>query len=197
MILFENIMENFMDFMQVVQNRRSVREFTDARVPDNLVNELIDVAIQAPSAVNAQSWHFTVIRNQALLDEISRNSKSCMLKIMADSPGPNHFHEMLSDPRFQIFYHAPVLIVISSTSQNDWAVENCALAAENLMLGACALGLGSCWIGFAQRWLETAEGKARIALPANHMPVAPIIVGYPKAPPPRVIRQAPRIYRID
>jgi hypothetical protein len=53
-----------------------------------------------------------------------------------------------------------VLIVICAADADDWAIEDCALAAENLMLGAYALGLGTCWIGFAQRWLTTADGKS-------------------------------------
>jgi hypothetical protein len=54
-------------------------------------------------------------------------------------------------------------------------------------------GLGTCWIGFAQTWLGTAEGKALLKLPAAYRPVAPIIVGHPKAAPPAVARKEPEI----
>ena len=81
---------------------------------------------------------------------------------------------MLSDPEFNIFYHAPALIVITAAQPTDWAVEDCALAAENLMLAAHAAGLGSCWIGFAQHWLGTPEGKTALGLPPSYSPIAPI-----------------------
>ena len=87
---------------------------------------------------------------------------------------------------FRFFYPAPVLIVISAMTEGPWIVEDCSLAAEKLMLAARDIGLGTCWIGFAQGFLNTPEGKSVLGLPAAWVPVAPIIVGYPKAPPPPV-----------
>ena len=105
----------------------------------------------------------------------------------------HHFQDLLSDPNFDIFYHAPALIVISAVAESPWAVEDCSLAAENLMLAACAAGLGTCWIGFAQPWLDSPTGKAALGLPATYVPVAPIIVGHPKSAPPPVPRKEPQI----
>jgi nitroreductase len=101
--------------------------------------------------------------------------------------------DLLNDPKFDIFYHAPVLILISSVAESPWTAENCALAAQNLMLAACAAGLGSCWIGFAQAWLRPGPGKAALGLPPDYVPVAPIIVGHPKSAPPPVPRKEPEI----
>jgi nitroreductase len=109
----------------------------------------------------------------------------------------HHFDQILNDAGFDIFYHAPVLIVICSVAEIPWAVEDCALAAENLMLAARAAGLGTCWIGFAQAFLGTAEGKAALKLPAAYKPVAPIILGHPKAAPAPVPRKEPEIRWID
>lgn len=72
-------------------------------------------------------------------------------------------------------------------------MEDCALAAQNLMLAAYAAGLGSCWIGFAQSFLNTPEGKALLGLPSAWVPVAPIIIGYPKTTPDPVPRNEPLI----
>jgi nitroreductase len=83
-----------------------------------------------------------------------------------------------------------VLILISAAAE---ATEDCALAAENLMLAACDAGLGTYWIGFAQTWLGTAEGKALLKFAAAYRPVAPIIVGHPKAAPPAVARKESEI----
>jgi nitroreductase len=105
----------------------------------------------------------------------------------------HHFSEILNDQNFDVFYHAPVLIVISTVADIPWAVEDCALAAENLMLAARGAGLGTCWIGFSQGWLGTPEGKALLKLPAAYKPVAPIIVGHPKSARPPVPRKEPEI----
>ena len=182
-----------MDLNEAITGRRSVRDYTAQAVDAPTIGRLIDAAVHAPNAVNQQPWTFTVVRDQSVLDRISRDAKSHMLATMVGNPHADHFRSHLSDPNFQIFYHAPVLVLISASAEGPWIVEDCALAAENLMLAAYAAGLGTCWIGFAQSFLNTSEGKTMLGLPAAWVPVAPIIVGHPKAAPPPVPREAPKI----
>jgi len=172
-----------MELNDALYMRRAVRDFTPAAVDQATVTALIDAAIQAPSAMDEQPWSFVVVRDKALLDRISTEAKAWMLKSTPAGLLSHHFQETLGNPNFQIFYHAPALIVIAGKSEGPWTVIDCALAAQNLMLAARASGLGTCWIGFAQGWLNTAEGKAALQLPAGTVPVAPIIVGQPKAWP--------------
>jgi hypothetical protein len=47
-----------------------------------------------------------------------------MLKTLPPGPMSHRFQQLLSDPDFDIFYHAPLLIVISSTPDNPWAIED-------------------------------------------------------------------------
>jgi nitroreductase len=182
-----------MDVKEAIFTRRSVREFTTEAVEENTIRSLIDAAVQAPSAVNQQPWSFCVVRDRALLDKISSGAKAHMLRTSPAGLMSHHFEQILNDKSFDIFYHAPVLIVICCVSAIPWAVEDCALAAQTLMLAARADGLGSCWIGFAQGWLGTPEGKAALELPASYLPIAPIIVGRPKAQSAPVPRKAPEI----
>jgi nitroreductase len=185
-----------MDFREAIYSRRSVREFTTEPVDQPTLQQIIDAAIQAPSAMNQQPWRFAVLRDQALLDHISRESKAFLLRTTPPGPALDHLREMVGPPEFDLFYHAPALIVIAAASESPWATEDCALAAQNLMLAARAAGLGSCWIGLAQGWLATAEGKTAIGLPASHVPIAPIVVGHPKAWPPPVPRKEAEIHWI-
>jgi nitroreductase len=182
-----------MDFNEVITGRRSVREYTTQAVDEQEIHHLIDAAVHAPNAVNQQPWTFTIVRDQSVLDRVSRDAKSHMLATMPVSPHSDHFQTLLRDPKFQIFYHAPVLVLISGIAQGPWIVEDCALAAENLMLTAYAAGLGTCWIGFAQSFLNTSEGKNALGLPAAWVPIAPIIVGHPRAAPPSVLRNRPEV----
>lgn len=182
-----------MELELALHSRRAVRDYTGDPVPRPVLVQLIEAAIQAPSAVNEQPWLFTVVQDQALLAGISHESKAHMLRQSPASLAPLHLRQMLEEPSFDIFYHAPALIVISSATAGPWAVENCSLAAGNLMLRACEAGLGSCWIGFAQSWLATSAGKAALDLPPTSLPVAPIIVGRPKSTPPPVPRNAPLV----
>jgi nitroreductase len=182
-----------MDIKEAIYSRRGVREYTPEPVSQATLEQLIDAAIQAPSAVNQQSWSFCVVRDPTILATISRQAKAYLLRTSEVGLLSHHFQEILGNPNFDIFYNAPALILISSVTDSPWAVENCALAAQNLMLAACAAGLGTCWIGFAQNWLGTPDGKATLDLPAGYVPVAPIIVGHPKSTPPPVPRNKPEI----
>jgi nitroreductase len=181
-----------MDVMEAIHRRRSVREFAADPVERAVIVRLIEAAVWAPSAVNEQPWQFTVVQDRRKLDAISKQAKAHLLAAPKETMA-SHLREMLSNPEFQIFYHAPVLVLISVARGGPWAVEDCALAAENLMLAACAEGLGTCWIGFAQSWLQTPEGKKALDLPAAHLPVAPIIVGRPTSLPPPVPRKPAQI----
>ncbi len=182
-----------MELREAIYTRRSTRDYTDEPVSETVIRDLIDAAIQAPSAVNAQPCTFCVIRDKALLRTISREAKAHVLTTTPVGLMPHRFGEILNDPNFNIFYNAPALILISTVADIPWAIEDCALAAENLMLAARGAGLGSCWIGFAQSWLGLSEGKALLKMPAAYKPVAPIIVGHPKTPPPPIPRNAPEI----
>jgi len=180
-----------MEFWDVIRGRRATRSYTDEPVARGTLVRLIDAAIQAPSAMNLQPWHFTVIQNRGLLDDISAHAKRHLLS--APTTLPEGMREHLSDGAFHIFYHAPAVILVSGETTAAWAAEDVALAAENLMLAACALGLGACWIGLAQAWLDTTEARKRIDLPDAFRPIAPIVVGHMRARPTAVPRKAPEI----
>lgn len=189
--------DNKMDINEAISGRRSTRAYAPTAVDGQTLQRVIKAATLAPSAVNEQPWTFTVVRSQALLDQISQDAKTHMLATMPPGAHSDHFHSMLSDASFHIFYHAPVLVLISASAYGPWIVEDCSLAAENLMLSAFADGLGSCWIGFAQGFLNTAQGKSVLGLPAAWIPVAPIILGHAAEPPPPVQRKAPEIHWVD
>jgi len=177
-----------MELREAIYGRRAVRDYNDQMVEKETLTTLIDCAIQAPSAVNEQPWSFTVIQDRALLDRISQNAKSHLLKTSASGMAASRYRDQLASPDFHIFYHAPALIVISTVTVSAWSVENCSLAAQNLMLAAFDAGLGSCWIGFAEHWLQTSDGKKALQIPDHHFPVAPIIVGHPRTHPPAIER---------
>jgi nitroreductase len=167
------------DIKDAIYHRRAERAYTSEGVDETVLRELIDAAVQAPSAMNAQSWTFCIVRDPTMLADIATRAREHML---ANTPAgllSHHVDTVLHEANFDIFYGAPALVLICSTTDHPWAVENCALAAENLMLAAHAAGLGTCWIGFAQAWLRSAEGKAFLNIPSEIRPVAPIIVGHP------------------
>ena len=182
-----------MDLHEAIVGRRSVREYAAEAVDEAVIRRLIDAAVRAPNAVNLQPWTFAVVRDQGVLDRISCDAKSHMLATLPPALQADRFRLQLTDPAYHIFYHAPVLILISAIAQDRWIVEDCALAAENLMLAAYSEGLGTCWIGFAQGFLNTPDGKQALGIPDDWVPVAPLIVGHASAQRAPVPRREPVI----
>lgn len=182
-----------MNVLQAIRERRAVRDYASEPVSADMIYQLISSASWAPSAMNEQPCHFTVITDEDLLDEISVKAKAWLLKNMWSMPRSALFRDLLNDEKFHLFYHAPALILISAPSWGQWVTEDCTLAAQNMMLTATSLGLGSCWIGFAQGWLNTPQARDLLNLSAQNLCVAPIVIGHPKAVLPPVPRKAPLI----
>ena len=71
-----------MNFDKALSGRRAVRDYTTKALDQDTIRYLIDCAVMAPSAVNQQPWAFTVVRDQSILDKISREAKLHMLATM-------------------------------------------------------------------------------------------------------------------
>ena len=176
-----------MDAYTAILTRSSVRNYLNKAIARNQIDRLINAAIHAPSAANRQEWHFTVITDQSLLDKISNDAKSFMTHTRPIEL-PETLYDKLQRENFNIFYNAPLLIVISGELGKPWMAEECALAAQNMMLLAHADGLGSCWIGLGQPYLATQEGKDLLDLPPLYYPFAPVVFGHPSEVPNQTIR---------
>lgn len=177
-----------MDLFEAIRGRRAVRSYTDRRVEPALVQELLDAAVQAPSAINLQPWAFVVIQDADLLRRISTRAKQLTLaQLQPGTPLAEH-RDVLEDPAFNVFYDGGTVIVVIATPGPWPSNEDCCLAAQNLMLAAHGLGLGTCPIGFAREAMNEPATKAELGIPADHSVVMPVLVGYPRerpAPPPR------------
>lgn len=179
--------------LDVLRGRHAVRKFKMDPVSEPQLRQLIDAATLAPSAMNEQPWLFAVVSDTELLNDISRRAKAWLLEGGSAIAQNEHLRRELADPDFQIFHHAPVLIVVATRSTSRWAGLDCALAAQNLMLAASGAGLGSCWIGMAEDWLNTPAGRAAIGLPQDAVVIAPVALGVPAEHPIPVPRRAPLI----
>ncbi len=178
-----------MDLMEGLRSRRAVRDYTDEALDRQTVEALIAAAITAPSAMNLQPWAFAVVLGAKRLHEHGAAAKRFAQAQFAGVPA---LAAHLADPNFAIFYGAPALVVVCARDAQPQSAEDCCLAAQNLMLAAHAAGLGTCWIGLARPWLNDPATKSALGIPAEHRPVAPIILGRRRslpAPTPRAPAQ--------
>ena len=181
-----------MDLLTAIAERRATRSYTDAGVDRATVERLIGMAVQAPSARDLEPWAFVVLAGRERLHAFSEEAKRELARA-SDAAMSTEFREMLSNPSFDIFYGAPVLIVICAASSASQAAEDCSLAAQNLMLAAHAEGLATCPIGLARPWLGLPETKREIGIPASYVPVFPLILGHPRERPAPPGRRPPAI----
>lgn len=149
-----------MELFEAIHTRRSIRKYEDRPVPDDLVRELLAAAMSAPSAGNAQPWQFIVIRDKALREAIPAFS-----------------------PYAGMIAKAPLgVLVCGDLSQEKYPgywVQDCSAATQNLLLAAHAKGLGAVWTG-VHPMADREEGFRRLlGLPANIMPLAFVVLGWP------------------
>ncbi len=181
-----------MDVLTAIAERRATRSYTDEVVERATVERLIETAVHAPSARDLEPWAFVVLDGRERLRGFSEEVKRELLRA-AEAGMSAEVRKRLSDPSYEIFYGAPVLIVICATSTASQAAEDCCLAAQNFMLAAHAEGLATCPIGFARAWLNLPETKREIGIPPEYVPVFPLILGHSNERPASPGRRPPRI----
>lgn len=81
-----------MDFFEVIKKRRSIRRFTDAKVPDEIIKKALEAAILAPNSSNTQTWDFYWVKTEekkkklveACLSQSAARTASDLVVIVAD-----------------------------------------------------------------------------------------------------------------
>jgi nitroreductase len=167
-----------------ILKRRSVRAYRPDPIEKSDLDLMLEAARHAPSAMNQQPWHFTVIRNPELLGKLEEHCKSAFLESKVEA-----LREIAKQEGFSVFYHAPMLVIISGDPSALAAQYDCTLATENMLLAATSLGIGSCWMNAVMMLHATEKGKAifrelGIAFPEGHQPYAAAAFGYPAEPWP-------------
>ncbi|HBH86523.1 MAG TPA: nitroreductase family protein [Syntrophaceae bacterium] len=165
-----------MDAMDAILSRRSIRKYTKEPVPEKVLKEILDAAMSAPSAGNQQPWHFVVINNREILDEI-----------------PN-FH-----PYSHALKMASVAILVCGDLEleqhKDFWVQDCSAATENILVAVHAKELGAVWLGLYPRAERVAGMRALLGIPDHVVPLAIIPIGYPAEEKPPAMRfNASRIH---
>ncbi|MDD4802348.1 MAG: nitroreductase family protein [Syntrophomonas sp.] len=153
--------------MEAIFNRRSIRKYTDQDVSEEQIRILLKAAMSAPSAGNEQPWHFIVIRDRHIMEEITK------------------YH-----PHSDMLKKAAAAIVVCADRNIDkfgvgyWVLD-CAAATENILIAVSTMGLGAVWLGVYPREERCAKLRELFRMPENMTPFAIVSLGHPaeqKAP---------------
>ncbi|MDR2210552.1 MAG: nitroreductase family protein [Spirochaetaceae bacterium] len=154
-------------FFTIVRDRRSVREFTGERTPDELINKILDAGLWAAHSCNLQSIRYLVIREET----------SPGLFLGSDIPGGPVHLVVLQDERV---YRANPYMPVRNHLLDAGA------AAQNIVLAAHAAGLEGVWLTFNDAIIKRLKDK--FSLPDYITPVTYVDVGYGDQTPYPVLR---------
>lgn len=156
-----------MDIFNCMRSRRTIRQFKPERIPETLLQDLVDVARLAPSASNKQPLEFVVVSDPAVCKEIFPQLRWAAYIKPAGDPKPGQ------EPTAYV-------IVLVNRRVRDSAYEwDSAAAIENMIISAWSEGVGSCWLLSVVR----EEIRAVLGIPDSHKIDSVLALGYPAEEP--------------
>ncbi|MGZ6539884.1 MAG: nitroreductase family protein [Bacteroidia bacterium] len=186
--VIDQILKN--ETLKVIYERRAIRKFKDKGVDRELIEQLLEAARMAPSAMNRQPWKFYVLTKketiQSFSKEITKTTKAGILKtglkeVVKTLVHPGNFHLKDGLQFFKsedpIFHGAPVVIFITSPKNNEWAGLDIGMCSQNIMLAAKSLGLDSCPVGLA-KFVEQSAVYDQLKAPNSEQVNLAIVIGY-------------------
>jgi nitroreductase len=138
--------------IDVIMNRRSVRSYKPEQIKDEELNTILECGINAPSAMNVQSWEIRAVQNPEILKKIEGS-----------------------------FHNAPTVIVVASAVDNFFSPVDCGLLGQNILLAAESMDIGTCVLGNFTNFLNSPEGAdvtKSLELSEGYKPLYAIAVGY-------------------
>ncbi len=161
------------DLMEIIKTRRSVRNFQDKDVPDDLMNKVLEAVRWSPSWANTQCWEVIAVKGM----ELKQKLQETMGK---------------GNPATKSIVEAPVVLALcgklqssgyykgqSTTKFDDWVLFDLGIATQSLCLAAHDQGLGTVIVGLFD---QDKAGQA-LQLPEGYTVVALVPLGFPAKVP--------------
>jgi nitroreductase len=149
--------------LQNINNRKSVRNFTDEEVSKEQLEELMKAGMAAPSARNIQPWAFIAITDHKTLDMLANGL-----------------------PYAKMLFRASAAIVVcglperaGTDSPEGYWVQDCSAASQNILLSAESMGLGAVWTGVYPRMERVNAVREILGIPETVIPLNVLPIGYP------------------
>lgn len=159
--------ENSNAVLECIMTRTSIRQYTNQPISKADIETLLRAGMAAPTAVNAQPWHFIAVTDKAKLKELA---------------GTNRNGRMIEQAPLAIVVCGNMDKALKGKAQEYW-IQDCSAATENILLAAHALGLGAVWTGVYPMDDRIEAVTSVLKLPSNIVPLCTIVIGYPAENP--------------
>jgi nitroreductase len=150
--------------LDFIFKRRSMRKYLNKEIPTEVLRDLLEAGMAAPSARATDPWHFIVITERETLNR--------MVSVL---------------PNGKMLLTAPAALVVCGDMNRalegfeSYMLQDVSAAVQNVLLAATSLGLGSCWLGIHPRRTRMEGIRNLFHLPEHIIPVAGIALGWPDA----------------
>ena len=163
-----------MTLLDVILSRRSIRRYENKEIPKDVLDKIVEAGRQSPSAANRQPYHFVIVTDSEIKQELSKELFSRFLK------------------------NSPVIIVGCANPKalltGKWATVDTTIALENMVIAAWSLGIGSCWIGS----FKEQKIKELLKIPQDWKVVTLVSFGYPaETPKPRKKKPTNELFSLN
>lgn len=146
-----------MNTLEAIQKRRSIRNYAEEEITYDKLEELCNMGMTGPSAMNTRPWEFIIIKNKNMLKELS---------------GLRKYWKVLSK--------AEAAILVAGTD-DKYFQQNCAAATQNILLAATDMGIGNVWLGLYPNMDAVMKIKEMFGMPESVVPFSVVSLGYPSA----------------
>ena len=172
-----------------IMTRRSVRKYQPQAVNRDTMQIILECGINAPNAINKQSWEVRVVDNPEFINGITEVFKKVSPKMAEGADFKN------------MFRNAPTVVFIANDTTFPFSQVDCGLMAENMMLSAWSMGIGSVCLGSSAHFInntpEAAPFLEKLGFSENYKTLVCIGFGYPAEIPAAKPRDKDKIKFID
>jgi len=162
-----------LDTIETIMKRRSIRSYRPDEIPDEDLRTILEAGRQAPSAGNRQPWHFVVVKDPDLKQEVA---------------------DACHDQTWMAEAHLIIAAVGLPAASETWFAVDTAIALQTIILAAHSLGYGTCWIGS----FDEEKVQELLRLPPDLKVLCLTPVGVPAVQPDaRARKELSEVFSLD
>ena len=183
--------------IKVIQDRRSVRNFTDEPIADQDLDMILEAARLAPSGENAQPWRFIVVKDELMRKKmgaiagggssrrftaefVTKKMQERFANLEDEAKKQAAFQKLTTGQVSAFMAEAPVNIVVCGKKDVWDTPYDTSAAIENILLMVTALGLGACWVIAPCIDIRDEDRiKGLLGIPEEFKAVSILSIGHP------------------
>ena len=118
------------ELFELARRRRSCRRYTGEKIPDEIIDEILKIAMLAPSSWGGHPIEFVIVRDKSTIQKIARCKR------------------IGAPPLLQADV---AIVVMANTAGLELWIEDAAVASTYILLAAEQFNVGACWIHIRNR----------------------------------------------